>query len=258
MFKGLTNKLRKKLIRIIECYLPDRYQLPLRMIYYRSRNLLDPEMLYIDKIIENNERFLDVGANMGVYSYFFRNKFKNIEAFEPLREASYTLKAINSDKIKIHNMGLSNKKGNVIFHIPLVNGKLLPGLASLEERDCICEDRLINVNTIDSFSFNDISLIKIDAEGHELSILEGSLKTIERCKPIMLVEIEQRHLKKGIKEVFSCFLDLDYIGFFLKENKLTPITEFDYEVHQKPFLKNPLNKSYINNFIFMPKQKKRN
>ena len=59
MIKLLINKLRKNLIKIIEFYLPNKYHLPFRLFYYRSRNLLDPEMLYIEKIIESNERFLE-------------------------------------------------------------------------------------------------------------------------------------------------------------------------------------------------------
>lgn len=38
--------------------------------------------------------------------------------------------------------------------------------------------------------------IKIDAEGHELRVLKGAVKTIERSHPIMLVEINESALNK--------------------------------------------------------------
>ena len=34
--------------------------------------------------------------------------------------------------------------------------------------------------------------IKIDVEGHEQAVLDGAVETIRRCKPRMLVEIDDR------------------------------------------------------------------
>ncbi len=33
-----------------------------------------------------------------------------------------------------------------------------------------------------------VSFIKIDVEGFELPVLEGAVETIQRCRPLMLVE----------------------------------------------------------------------
>ena len=70
--------------------------------------------------------------------------------------------------------------------------------------------------------------------------------------PILIVEIEQRHLKKQIEEVFQSILKLNYYGFFLQNGNLTPLNEFNYDLHQHLHLNNVTCKQYINNFIFLP------
>jgi len=251
--KLLRYKSKKVLQKIIEKILPKKYHLPLYFFYFKFRKYLEPEMFIVENLIESNYRFLDIGANLGIYSYYFRNKFKFINSFEPLKEVSNGLKALNLKNIRVHNTAISNQEGTRILHVPMLLGNPSPGLASLEKRDGLCKEHIVKVETIDSFSFDDVSLIKIDVEGHELSVLRGSIETIKRCRPIILVEIEQRHIKQDIKDVFSEFLNLNYNGFFLKRNKLISISKFDCKKHQKLFLKNPLDNIYINNFIFSPK-----
>jgi hypothetical protein len=42
---------------------------------------------------------------------------------------------------------------------------------------------------LDSFNFDTVDLIKIDVEGHEYQVVKGALKTIQRCRPAVVVEI---------------------------------------------------------------------
>ena len=251
--KLLKNKIKKILQKVVFKFFPKKFHLPLYFFYFKKFKHLEPEMFFIENILTSNKRFLDIGSNLGIYSYYFRKKFRYINAFEPLKEVSYGLKALNCKNIKVHNLAISNHKGELTLHVPMLYGSPSSGLASLEKRDLLSQDRLVSIDTIDSFSFDDVSLIKIDVEGHELSVLRGSIETINRCKPVIIVEIEQRHNKLEIEDVFSEFLDLNYDGYFLIQNKLKSIDEFIYTKHQKNYLEDPSNNFYINNFIFIPK-----
>jgi FkbM family methyltransferase len=244
--------MKELLKKITEKVIPVRYQLALRFFYLKKTNKLDEEMLYVTKLLNKKRRFLDIGANVGIYSYYFKNIFKKIDAFEPLSEITHRLTSISNEFLKVHNVALSNKAGELKFHIPLLNGKPCPSLASIEERDSECEVRTVKVEMLDAYDFDDVDLIKIDVEGHELYVIEGALKVIKKNKPVLIIEIEQRHIKKDISEVFESILNLNYSGFFLQNGQLTSLNKFSYELNQKPFLDNLMTVEYINNFIFIP------
>ena len=55
-------------------------------------------------------------------------------------------------------------------------------------------------NKLDNFKINKkISFIKIDCEGHELEVLKGSIKTIKKNKPILLVQNTHYNVSKYLK-----------------------------------------------------------
>lgn len=238
--------------KYIEKLLPVRYQLPLRYFYSQKANKLDAEMAYVANLLKEKRRFLDIGANIGIYSFHFKKSFKSIDAFEPLTEISYRLKYFQNPSLKVHNCALSNKRGEFQIYIPYLSGKALASLASLEKRDGDCEVRTVKVDKIDNYDFDDVDLIKIDVEGHEEYVIEGALNVIKTNMPILIVEIEQRHLNKQIEEVFQSILKLNYDGFFLQNGNLAPLNKFNYDLHQKLHLNNVTSKQYINNFIFLP------
>ena len=79
--------------------------------------------------------------------------------------------------------------------------------------------------SIDSFTNtknlnqNIISIIKIDAEGHELSIIQGATKFIKNRKCILLIEIEKRH-NQEFQDVFNNLVKLGFDIYIAKDNNL--------------------------------------
>ena len=243
MIRFIKDKLKK--------YLPRKFHLVYVYFVRKFLNQLDDEMLCVNQFLTSKRRFLDVGSNIGIYSYHFKSSFQFIDAFEPI-ESIPCLDSEQSDFFKIHNIALSDTPGLLDLYTPFVNGRLDTGLSSLETRDTSCSVTTVSVSTIDSFDFKDVDLIKIDVEGHESSVIRGAVATIKNSKPVLIVEIEQRHIKQDINSVFQLILNLGYSGFFLLDGSLAPISHFRYEQHQQPYLDNVFSKDYINNFIFVP------
>jgi uncharacterized protein YndB with AHSA1/START domain len=105
---------------------------------------------------------------------------------------------------------------------------------------------------LDEYQFTDVSLLKVDVEGHELEVLQGASRTIDRERPVILVEVEQRHISVPIATVFRYITDYGYRGFFWRHGRLWPIAEFASEIHQSTPGSHSLidRKEYVNNFIF--------
>jgi len=238
---------------IVEKFIPKRYQLRVRFEYLKSRGKLDDEMFALASLLKSKRRFVDVGANIGIYSYFFSRHFDRVVSFEPIPNIAHRLDMLKTSTVETFQIGLSNTEGNFDLYIPKVEHSINTQLASLEDRGGEIETIQVEVRTLDSFNYQDIDLLKIDVEGHESAVIQGAEHTIQQCRPALLVEIEQRHIQNDIFNVFNQVTILDYAGFFLLEGRFRPISEFRYELHQQPFLSDVMSKSYINNFIFVPK-----
>jgi len=238
--------------KVSELIFPKRFHLFIRYTWLKINNKLDPEMKYVLNIIKSKRKFIDIGANVGIYSYFFANRFSSVEAFEPISEITYRINHLKYDNIRVHSVALSNKPGLLEFYIPKIKGEIEPSLASLEKKDGSVDIRQVVVKELDSFNFNDVDLIKIDVEGHEYQAILGAKSTLLNFKPVLIIEIEQRHINRPIEEVFALLNTIQYEGYFLKNHNLVPINEFSYELHQKPYLSNVMHKNYVNNFIFIP------
>ncbi len=239
--------------QLIEIIIPRKYHLQVRFIWQKLSKKIDPEMLFVEKILTNKRGFVDIGANVGIYTYYFSKKFSAINAFEPLEDITYRIRSLNRDNIRVHHNALSNKKGELKFYIPIINGLEVPPLASLEKKKKPYKEKIIDVLTLDDFNLKNVDLIKIDVEGHEYFVIEGAIKTIKKNKPIIICEIEKRHSLTSLDKITKLLKKLNYEGIFLSKNKINSINAFKYNIHQKPFLNDVENKQYINNFIFYHK-----
>jgi len=251
-----------KLLLPLALHLPFEYQ------YSRIVGRLEDELLDLDKLLNSidatKKRAIDIGANRGLYTYVLAQIYEVVEAFEPQHSCTKTIDAYRKNfrkEINVHNCALSSSVGEMTLNIPVIEGRLRTtlstGLASLNKTKGKHESIQVPVHRLDDYAFRDVSFIKIDVEGHEREVIAGAKGTIKREKPILLVEIEQRHLKSlPITVIFDEIKELGYDGYFLLDRRLTSIEEFSYEQHQKlPLSQNQgtiINQAYINNFIFKP------
>jgi FkbM family methyltransferase len=249
--------LNVQLLSLAKKIIPRSLDLPLRYFYLKITRRVDQELSILRNKCPNCKRAIDIGTNIGIYSYGFAQFCEKIESFEPVINCTKMLRAYaeKEKKITVHNMGLSDHNGNATLFIPLIQGSttLNVGLASFTDPGGSREALPIEIKRLDDYAFADVGIIKVDVEGHELEVLRGAEKTILREKPLLLVEIEQRHLKeRTIEEVFSFITSLGYAGGYYQNGQYCPMAQFSYEKCQQPFLGNLYSNSYVNNFLFEP------
>ena len=149
---------------------------------------------------------IDCGANIGVHAVEWAAAMTGwgcVLAIEAQERVYYALAgniAINNcfNAVAIH-AAVSSELGSM--KIPNPNYMTASSFGSLElrQRDGnefigqaidYSADKTVNVQkmTIDTLNFPRVDLIKIDIEGMEMEALEGARQTIEKCRPIVLVE----------------------------------------------------------------------
>lgn len=239
-------------------------------IRFRYRNLKAKykdqkfEIKEIKKYLKTDDIFIDVGTNKGSY-ILTTSKLLNlgkVYGFEPQPSLyNYLKKEIEELELKnviLENIALSNFKGQATLHIPGDN-LTSPG-ASLESTENTKTNKYYKVktNTLDKY-FEDIHFnigaIKIDVEGHEMAVIEGGLKIINHFKPLIVIEIENRHLvNHSVEDMLKYFHALGYTGSFVHQSKgLIASEEFNSKIHQSNVGKRFWdNKDYCNNFIMKP------
>ena len=242
--------------RLIRQRLPAAWQPPIRFLYERTRGLLERELSVVASMVHPGDHVADVGANHGLYTHMLAKRGAVVEAFEPQPECVAVLQAYASRRrlknVRVHPVALSSATGVGILHVP--RGSESSPSASLRATAAGDAALEVKLERLDAFDFHDLRLVKIDVEGAELEVLRGAEETLRRCRPLLFVEIEQRHHHEPVAEVFDQIASLGYDGTFLDESgRLRPLTLFDVERNQLQAAQRPdRGQPYINNFFFRP------
>jgi len=168
---------------------------------------------------------LDVGANIGYATLRLAQKIGregHIHAFEPVPNTyrhllrHLTLNPAFASSISAHNIGLSAQRQELTFlELDIGNNGMNRVASELAEELEHIRNRII----IPSFSLDEwieehpVNLIKIDVEGYEYQVLLGAKNTIERYRPSLFIELDDRNLARygdDYRDLLRFLLDLGY------------------------------------------------
>jgi FkbM family methyltransferase len=159
------------------------------------------EVLKYIKATNGNFVALDIGANDGTSIRMIRQFQKTVRiiAFDPITKPRFNLKNVD-----FKEFALSNTSERFSLFTPIVHGKTLTQYSSfhseklrnqiehdlgLKTDDYGIVEKVVEAQLLDSMNLRPF-FIKIDVEGAEKAVLEGSFKTIESHLPVILVEIQ--------------------------------------------------------------------
>jgi FkbM family methyltransferase len=207
-----------KPVKLAKTALKERFPgLWLEWHFLRRPRSAEAELRYLRKIVPDDAVTVDVGANCGLYTRELARCSRHVHAFEPARQMANLLRRTSAANVEIHEIAASDRDGTAVLSAPLNGNEAVHSLASLEQR----HDRNASISEIvrtarlDCVVKDDVALIKIDVEGHELRALVGAAGLIERCSPIFLVEAEERHFPRATSSVFEFFVERGYHGYFI-------------------------------------------
>lgn len=191
---------------------------------------------------------VDAGAHDGLITIpLARLPASRVLAFEPLPPAFARLRAALNRAfggmpahVECHAAALGDRSGEITLAMPVLDGVAQEQWAStakdyaahLSPRVTV-ERFAVPMTRLDDFALADLTGMKIDAEGAEYEILRGARETLLRCRPVLTIEIEERH-REGSTWAVPAFLDaLGYEVLFELDGQWLPVAALDRTTMQR-------------------------
>ena len=210
---------------------------------------------YLKNNAPDNMCTLDIGSKSGKWLDPFVGTFSKgtFHCFEALPEQYERLKHRYRRCPTVHsyNVVLSNKKEPVTFYRDIVRR----GWSGMRKHQYLEEFDEIHVesNTVDSFNLTPY-FIKIDVEGAELFVFQGSVETLKNTK-IIFFECNEVHYKEynyTSEDLYNFLIESNFEIFGTDFNKISK-ESFVYLTADARRYENP--KQYQSNFIAIKKER---
>lgn len=195
--------------------------------------IVEGRLACLDRERETLDLFLDVGANVGIYSTRYGARFERVLAIEA-NPITFKLLCANLTLGHCENtvplcVAASNHQGSAKIAVRR-DGNL--GWSSLERhsRDKNAEHFELEVamETLDMIveshaSGARVDMIKLDVEGHEASVLEGARGLLLRDRPVVLYERSALADGRRVDEILR---ECGYNRFAVFERRVSPSSLF--------------------------------
>jgi FkbM family methyltransferase len=178
----------------------------LRMYGEYGQSEIDFLLDVLNNITNKPKVIYDVGANIGVHATAFASaKGSHVHCFEP-NPLNYNMLKLNTkglDNVTLHKAAATNVAGDILIQTfdPEVPGNYGEVLINKESG---VSAKAVRLDDVDIPAPN---LIKIDAEGSELGVIQGCLAKIKKNLPLVYYEAQESpHLDK----IYDILTDIGY------------------------------------------------
>lgn len=214
---------------------------------YQKQNLLR-----LRQLVPQPRTILDVGMNIGMNTIEYATWAKTVHGFEPTPQ-TYDMAIRNIDLAKqqkdqdmkkgwhpdensatgwssceitadihTHNCALSTQSGTAEIiikkdnagHNHIDNIDVPTKTGKQRVRKIEPEKETIKLETLDSFNFEDVDIIKVDTEGHEFPVVMGAEQTILKHQPVVQLEMvdgQPERFGYSCQEIYDWFLTRDFV-----------------------------------------------
>ncbi len=183
----------------------------------------EDEIKYVLKSLIVGDTFIDIGANIGLFSLLASKKIGDkgkVICFEPAPE---TYRRLNENielnhikNIESRNVGLSDKDDELKFYISDTGFDAWNSFAPTNDYK-LRKSIDIKVSTLDkeleNLDKSTIKLIKIDVEGWEKFVLQGGKSFFENYSPIVMVEFTEENTFNAGYCTHEIFYEMEKLGY---------------------------------------------
>ena len=193
--------------------------------WYHGKNREKATMALFQRLIKPGNTVIEVGAHIGYISLYFSNLVGDngrVYLFEPgnnnLPYLEKNIRDINN--ITLVKKAVSNFVGKAAFFVENLTGQN----NSLNQNYSVFQTNSLRAFSAEQYVETEVAVvtldqflqeaqvhpnfIKIDIEGAELLALQGMQTTLERCRPMLMIEITQNH-----QDVYNLLVECGYTLF---------------------------------------------
>jgi FkbM family methyltransferase len=181
------------------------------------------EIRLVTEHLSEADTFVDVGANIGIYTCLAASLGKRVVAVEPLpsnlRCLYQNLKRHGFSRVEVFPMGLSSSPGLLTLRGIGAQASFLPAWAVDDYGfnqyiETVCPTTTLDAILGSRFSGQRI-FVKVDVEGFEYEALQGAVATLSMSpSPLWMVEciLEKFHAggNRNFEKTFDLFFDRGY------------------------------------------------
>lgn len=190
--------------------------MPRYKYHYQNQNYEKFSLDLLQLLIEEGSTVIDIGAHYGIYSLIAAKKAKKVYAFEPVPENFKILNKNIADNSITNldpiNKAVSDRVEEVTFNVPWASDSA--GFYEHPNAETIKKIK-VQTTTIDTeVAEHNISLIKIDTEGHEIHVLNGLKNTLKNNKKAkMLIEYNPSCLARADCKGRDLLITIERLGY---------------------------------------------
>lgn len=220
-------------------------------------NWAEPELRGLGEVVRPGDTVLDVGAALGMYTVplsYLTGPTGRIYSVDPQPRNFFVVRLLRgltgAKRGTIRRIAFGPRPGESSIAVPIVFGLPIFGHGHIADGVQERGPHRIRytrtpVDTIDSWAqregIDKVSFIKVDVEGFEPSVVEGARALIDRDRPSLLLEIEDRRLVRYGRTTAADFhrelLERwpDYRMYTYVEDEWVPAAEIRDEVRNYLF-----------------------
>lgn len=185
------------------------------------------ELYHLKNIIKQGDVCLDIGANMGYYSYFMSKlsgKNGKVYAVEPVplfaQIWAKNMKRFLGENLVLFPFALGEKESQIEMGMPSVDGVIHHGMTKVvAEGDSSFEKTFKAEMKNPDRLFSDIErldFIKVDVEGYESQVFANMQETIKKHSPLIQSELSGQENRIKSIELLN---GIGYQAHYLKIDK---------------------------------------
>ncbi len=185
---------------------------------------------YLLSFVKQKRTCIDIGSSYGFVSTALALHFDQVHSFEmlPLVYNCLLSNTKSANNIQTYNVGLGDTKRQVDINFD----ETFSGSSYVKTYQSELDDKCVissTIETLDSYSFKDVDLIKIDVEGFESFVIKGSIETLTVNTPVVIIEMFTFRNKRSDLNRKDCITKMRGLGY-----EIVDVRQHDFVfVHKK-------------------------